>query len=91
MRRARVVVEVRSGDDINFALRRLKRLVANTGLAREIRAREHYVKPGEVLRIKSRRARARVRRNNRRAASFDFDGPVQGSSALRRMPPSPRI
>jgi len=51
-------------------------------LAREIRAREHFVKPGDVRRIKSRRARARLRRNNRRAATFDVDGRVEVSRSL---------
>jgi len=86
--RARIVVDVHDGD-VGRALRTLKKLAATTGLQRETTRRAHYVKPGEARRVKSRRAR--VRKSYRRAALFDFDGPVQGSGILRRMPPSPRI
>ena len=76
------------GEDINFALRRLRRLVANTGLAREIRVREFALSPGVRRRRKHERAVLAQRKRRRRSAVFDFDGPVEGSSVLRRMPPS---
>lgn len=39
-------VEVRN-NDVNKALRRLKKLVANAGLIKELRDKEFYTKPSE--------------------------------------------
>ena len=87
MSRARVIVEVRDGD-VALALKRLKRQVDASGLSREIRAREYAMSSGVRRRRKHERAVLAQRKRRRRSAVFDFDGPVEGSSVLRRMPPS---
>lgn len=50
-------VEVRN-NDINGAWRKFKRLVANEGILKEVRDRQHYEKPS----VKKRRAKAMQRR-----------------------------
>ena len=42
-------VEVRN-NDINRAMRKLKKLVNQEGIIKEIRDRQHYVKPSEIKR-----------------------------------------
>lgn len=43
-------VAVREGEDINKALRRLKRKMEDSKVLEEVRNRQHYVKPSEVRR-----------------------------------------
>ena len=50
-------VEVRN-NDVNRALRRLKKLVNNEGVLKELREREHYVKPS----LKRKKAKAAARK-----------------------------
>jgi len=62
---ALIVVE---GGDVEGALRRLKRENEKAGVWGALAQGEHYVKPGERRRIKSRRARKRVAKKLRAAA-----------------------
>ena len=50
-------VEVRN-NDLNRALRKLKKLVNNEGIIKEVRDRQHYVSPSE----KKRKAKAQGRK-----------------------------
>ena len=45
-----LAVAVRDGEDINRALRRLKKKVERAGIIKELRDRQHYVKPSEKRR-----------------------------------------
>lgn len=53
-------------NDVEGALKRLKKLSSITGLTRELRKRESYMKPGEVRRMKSKVARAKARKATKR-------------------------
>lgn len=51
-------VEVRNGD-FNFALRKFKKKVQESGILQELREREHYIKPS--LKRKKAKAAGRAR------------------------------
>ena len=51
-----IIVQLKEGDTIDKALKRLKRRFEKTGVARELRRRQHYIKPSE----RRREARARA-------------------------------
>ncbi len=53
------VVEVREGEPLEKALRRLKKKVEREGILKAVRARKHYEKPSVVRRRKLRDARRR--------------------------------
>src|SRR5712692_2982267 len=53
---ANAVVLLRPGDDLGRALKKLKDACAEAEVPRELKKRDHYVKPGEARRLKSRRA-----------------------------------
>jgi small subunit ribosomal protein S21 len=40
-----LIVELKEGDSIDKALKKLKRKYEKTGVAREVKARQFYVKP----------------------------------------------
>ncbi|MCX7697276.1 MAG: 30S ribosomal protein S21 [Bacteroidales bacterium] len=51
-----IIVQLKEGDTIDKALKKLKRRFEKTGLSRELRKRQHYIKPSE----RRREARARA-------------------------------
>jgi small subunit ribosomal protein S21 len=54
-----IKVQVRHGEPVGSAVRRFKKIIERSGIMRELRRREHYVKPSESRRIaKARRQRA---------------------------------
>ena len=55
-------VDVRHGEPIERALRRLKKKVEREGTLKEIRARKHYEKPSVKRRRKQKEAGKRKRR-----------------------------
>ena len=52
-------VNVRRGESVDKALRRLKKKLDKEGVMREMRAHRHYEKPSEKKRRKAARARLR--------------------------------
>ncbi|UCH12194.1 MAG: 30S ribosomal protein S21 [Candidatus Omnitrophota bacterium] len=55
-------VDVRHGEPIERALRRLKKKIEREGTLKEIRARKHYEKPSVKRRRKQKEAGKRKRR-----------------------------
>src|SRR5712692_9240909 len=53
---ANAVVLLRPGDDLGRALKKFKDACAEAEVPRELKKRDHYVKPGVARRLKSRRA-----------------------------------
>ena len=60
-----LAVTVRDGEDVNKALRRLKKKIERDGLMQEIRDREFYTKPSEKRKKAKAAAVARWRRKER--------------------------
>jgi len=60
-------VSVREGEHIERALKRFKRKVEQAGILKEVKKRRNYLKPSVRLRLKSRAAESRVRKQARRA------------------------
>jgi small subunit ribosomal protein S21 len=54
---------------LDRALTKLKRDLAMSGTAAELKRRAHYIKPGERRRLKSQRARAKLAKTARRHAA----------------------
>jgi small subunit ribosomal protein S21 len=50
-------IKLRKGEDVNRALRRLKKTLGREKLFEELRKRRHYEKPSKALRLKSKKAR----------------------------------
>jgi len=59
-------VAVRDGESIDRAMKRFKRKVEQSGVLKEVRKREHYVKPSVKKKLKSRAAEARARKREKR-------------------------
>ena len=59
-------VDVRN-NDVNQALRRLKKVLNREGVFREVKQRSYYEKPFEVRQRKAREADRRARKNAYRA------------------------
>tara|TARA_B100001123_G_scaffold319151_1_gene357764 strand:- start:2993 stop:3199 length:207 start_codon:yes stop_codon:yes gene_type:complete len=57
-------VEVRN-NNIEFALKKFKRMVKDSGLMMELRDRQYYKKPSDVRKEKKHKAQARNRNNYR--------------------------
>ena len=55
-----IEIQLKRGEHIDKALRKLKRDMAQEGILREVKDRSHFVKPGDKKRKKSAQARARV-------------------------------
>lgn len=53
-----LTVEVKNGD-VNKALRRFKKMVQESGILQELRAREYYEKPTTIRKRKKAAARSR--------------------------------
>jgi small subunit ribosomal protein S21 len=64
-------VVVRQDELIERAIKRFKRIVEQAGILREVRRREHYVKPSVEERMKSRAAASRNRKREKRAVLQD--------------------
>ncbi len=59
-------VSVREGESIDRALKRFKRKVEQAGILKEVRKREHYLKPSVKKKLKARAAEARARKREKR-------------------------
>jgi len=53
-------------NNIDQAIRRLKKMVIQEGLIRELKEREFFTRPGEKRRLKNQEARRRTQRNTRK-------------------------
>jgi small subunit ribosomal protein S21 len=60
------VVTLHYDMSLERALARLKKLLALNGTYADLKRRAHYVKPGERKRLKSKRARVKLRKAQRR-------------------------
>ncbi len=60
-------VSVRDGEAVERAIKRFKRKVEQAGILKEVRKREHYVKPSVQEKMKTRAAEARARKRVKRA------------------------
>lgn len=58
--------EIKDGENLEDALRRFKRSVAQTGTLRTARKNEYYEKPSVRRKLKSEEARKRANRANRK-------------------------
>ncbi len=65
-------VAIRDGEHIDRALKRFKRKVEQAGILKEVRKREHYLKPSIQKKIKSRAAEARNRKREKRLQQKGF-------------------
>lgn len=65
-------VLVREGEHIDRALKRFKRKVEQAGILKEVRKREHYLKPSIKKKLKSRAAEARARKREKRLSQKGF-------------------
>lgn len=59
-------VTVRDGEAVERAIKRFKRKVEQAGILKEVRKREHYVKPSVKRKLKERAAEARARKREKR-------------------------
>lgn len=59
-------VAVKDGEGIDRALKRFKRKVEQAGILKEVRKREHYLKPSVKKKLKARAAEARARKREKR-------------------------
>ena len=59
-------IKVKPGEDFNKAFRRFKRAVENEGLMRELKKRQHYLKPSERKKEKRKLAAKRRRKTESR-------------------------
>ena len=58
-----IQVKVKRGETVEKALKRLKRIMDNEGMMKQLRANRYFEKPSEKRRRKSARARARTPAN----------------------------
>lgn len=59
-------VTVRDGETVDRAIKRFKRKVEQAGILKEVRKREHYLKPSVKAKLKARAAEARARKREKR-------------------------
>ena len=59
-------VSVRDGESVERAIKRFKRKVEQAGILKEVRKREHYLKPSVRAKLKQRAAEARARKRQKR-------------------------
>lgn len=57
---------VRDGESVDRAIKRFKRKVEQAGILKEVRKREHYLKPSVKTKLKQRAAEARARKREKR-------------------------
>lgn len=63
-----IVIKVKKGEQIDKAIKRLKKAMDKEGIIKQLRAERYFEKPCEKKRKKSARARSRARSLARRAA-----------------------
>ena len=63
-------VFVREGEDINKALRKLKKKIERAGIMKEIRDRQYFQKPSEKRRKAKKAGIARWKKKQKEAAQF---------------------
>lgn len=63
-----IIIKVKKGEQIEKAIKRLKKAMDKEGIIKQLRAERYFEKPSEKARKKSARARARARSLARRAA-----------------------
>jgi len=63
-----ITIKVKKGEQIEKAIKRLKKSMDKEGIIKQIRAERYFEKPSERKRKKSARARSRARSLARRAA-----------------------
>ncbi len=51
-----IIVPLKEGENIERALKRLKRKFERTGVVRELRSRKHFQKPSEINRERKKKA-----------------------------------
>jgi small subunit ribosomal protein S21 len=56
-----VQIDIGDSDRIEWALKAFKRQVQKSGILRELRRRQHHVKPSEARQLKAKAARRRKR------------------------------
>ena len=59
-------IELRKGESIDSALRRLKKSVTIEGTLREVRERRHFVKPSEKKKLRMKKAKFEQYLRNKR-------------------------
>ncbi len=59
-----IKVQVRHGEHVGSAMRRFKKIIERSGIMRELRRREHYVKPSESRRIAKARRKRAIKKGN---------------------------
>jgi len=59
-------VQVRDNENIERALKRFKRKVEQSGVLKEVRKREFFIKPSVKKKLKARAAEARARKREKR-------------------------
>jgi len=64
-----IAIMLKKRENIDKALRRLKKAVAKEGIFAELKERQYFQKPGDKKRKKSIRARARIRKEERLAGN----------------------
>jgi len=64
------VVILTPGMDAEHACRLLKKAMLRASVFQDMRRHEHHVKPGEQKRLKQKRARAKLRKAERKRESF---------------------
>lgn len=62
------LVTIKEGEPAERAIKRFKRKVEAAGVLKEVRKREHYVKPSVRRKLKDRAALARSRKRVKRVA-----------------------
>ena len=62
-------VTIRDGEPVERAIKRFKRKVEQAGVIKEVRKREHFVKPSIEKKLKKRAAIARARKRARQGDS----------------------
>ncbi len=55
-----IQVKLKKGENVERALKRLKKIMDKEGMMKQVRANRYFEKPSEKRRKKSARARARV-------------------------------
>ncbi len=58
-----IQVKLKKGENVERALKRLKKIMDKEGMMKQVRANRYFEKPSEKRRKKSARARARVASN----------------------------
>jgi small subunit ribosomal protein S21 len=66
-----VEVEVGKFEDIDGALRKLKKTMLKDGVFKEMKKRAYYEKPSQARRRKQAEARKKVRKNQKKREEYD--------------------